>query len=417
LNINREHDEVFIVYGKTETCGEIELIRGTLWYFGIRSKVIDIGSAVDLGGSHILILLLPWNEEGVRRRLRAKRILTSRDVTQYYLRNGLIPEGGEVIIYGEPYVLLPRLILDARLFESCRGKALLGDLFVVIRYKAPEDIIQPDGWYPLFTSIGCEKRCLYCSYGNTFCQLYPGRFTRRSRPWEDIAEEIIQAKRAGHKKFRVIADQFLSDREENNRELYKLANFFKKSNERLTLSFTLSPTQVLNNQTLLMEMQEAFTMLPYLSIDSFDNNFLRLMNLNHDADSGLKAVQFLSSLKTPLRVHYLFNRPGISIDSLKTELLYFLEIAKEVSYLTPYEKLILAYDFFSKNLVVTPYTPLLCEKKIAPDYERDHPQEFSEILRKIHDAIQYEMTTIENNSDHNLLFNIIKSGMSVLRWS
>jgi len=110
--------------------------------------------------------------------------------------------------------------------------------------------------------------------------------------------------------FQMTASQFLSEEPGRNVELERLtANWNPEVFGRPFVAFTVSPIEVLSNQTLLEDMARSFRLYPTLSIDSFDNKTLALLDRQYTAAAAIDALRVLTRLKLPLKINYIFIRP------------------------------------------------------------------------------------------------------------
>jgi hypothetical protein len=245
-----------------------------------------------------------------------------------------------------------------------------------------------------------------------YSKLYAKKFSRRSRPWQNIEKEIKDFMREGIDHFILVADQFLSADPDMNQELYSFVQHW--SSERIdhpTFMFTVSPIEILNNKPLLESMSKSFKIYPRYSIDSFDNRTLNLFDLNFDASDAMEALRFLASLKCPFRINYIFIRPGITVEKIKEELFYFELLNSLISYMTPYEKLLIAHDLFSVSLDVIPGASIADKKGIRDGYEKDLDPGVLTIMTRIQNVMQEEIINIRDKDQSDPLLNIIRAGL------
>lgn len=415
--------EVVVLSHDGKDYWESTLIRGALWYFGIPSRVLDYESFNEYVEDALCVILAAHQDKEAMfpflQRFQGIIVLVGRNITLEYLQKTSLPAENEILIYGEPYVLITRLAKNQRLFNQLRGKAVLGPLLDPREYRTPPIITKQARWASIMTSIRCQKRCGYCSYGDTYSRLYPKGFARRSRPWQDVAREIINLMGKGTEHFLLLADQFLARNPEENQELHSLAWHWKSEEMgRPTLAFTVSPVEVLNNKPILEAISHSFHLCPRLSIDSLDNNTLALFDLDFDASTALKALKFLAYLKLPLRINYIFVRPGATIESIREEFSYFVSLAAAASYLTPQQKLLLAYDLFSGSLRIMRGAPIACKKGIRERYEEDLPPEFLKVISRVQNVMQKEINNLRPDNRGDPLLTIVEAGLKeVMSWS
>lgn len=415
--------EVVILSHDGKDYWESTLIRGALWYFGIPSRVLDYESFNDDVKDALYVILAARAEKETMlpflQRFQGIIVLAGRNFTLEHLQKTLLPAKNEIIIYGEPYVLITRLAKNKRLVNQLQGRAVLGPLLDPREYRTSPIITRQAGWVSIMTSIGCQKKCGYCSYGATYSRLYPKGFARRSRPWQDVATEIIDLMGKGTEHFLLLADQFLARAPEENQELRSLAWHWKSQEmRRPTLAFTISPVEVLNNKPILEAMSHSFHLYPRLSIDSLDNNTLALFDLDFDASTALEAVKFFAYLKLPLRINYIFVRPGVTIESIREEFCHFVSLTAATSYLAPQEKILLAHDLFSESLRIMHGAPIARKKGIRERYEEDLPPEFLKVTSRVQNAMHKEINNFRPDNGHDPLLTIVEAGLKeMMSWS
>lgn len=398
---------------------ETTLMRGALYYNGIASRVADSLNSVDSNESAFCVVHSTWKEkDSITDRMdhfKGTKIIAGRAVTLEYLQKKFPIEDNEILIYGEPYALIPRIVKDQKLMERLKGKAVLGPLLDPASYRSPPVVSGQNDWTYIMTSLGCQKRCGYCTYGATYSKLYSEAFVRRSRPWQDIKIEIVDFMSKGIDQFVLLADQFLSKTPQDNLDLLTFSlNWNPEKSGRPMLIFTVSPLEILNNKALFEAMTCSFRLYPRYSIDSFDNDTLNLFDLGFDALEAMEALKFLAHLKLPFRINYIFMRPGMTLDGIKKELNFFKSLDAITFYLNPYEKLLLAQDLFSTSLDLMQGSPLLTdEKQVHKQYENDIPQEIFKIVSKIQKVILLEINKIDDTyiKNGNPLKTIIEAGL------
>lgn len=345
---------------------ESRTIRGALLYHGITSKVCDLSSIN--GFDDDLCVVLPSRKDRLNLtdlcHVNKTLLLAGHHITLQHLYGVLPIPDNVIVVYGEPYRAIPRFVKNKDLLAQSRGKAILGALCDPREYVAVPGTCHTDTSL-VITSLGCVKKCAYCTYGCTYSRLYGHEFSRRSRPWQDIENELIASLDKGVDCFQMTASQFLSSDPEENLEIRSLAfNWNSEVTGRPPVAFTVSPVEVLNNRPIIEAMSRAFRVYPRLSIDSFDDRALALFDRDYDAAVAMEALEFLAALKLPLKVNYIFMRPGIDIASINKEIAYLKLLASATSYLSAYDKLLLAYDIFSSSLLVYEAAPIAFKKGI-----------------------------------------------------
>jgi hypothetical protein len=353
---------VLIIAGPSAYWWEVTLIRGALSYCDIESLVVDHHQADAYGPEALRVLVAPCPPGApvkvVEPASTRPTVLAGRQFTLEYLSGRIHPTPGEVLVYGEPYAFIPYLVDDVSRLETLRGRAVLGTLLDVRRYRTPAPL-GADGPVPLMASIGCQKRCGYCSYGSTYARLYGHAFDRRSRPWRDLFQELTAFGRAGRQRFMLLADQLLSRAPAENGELRLLASRWRRlGGTRYSLAFTVAPPEALSNQPVLELLAAAFDIHPALSIDSLDDESLRRFGLSFSVADALDAARVLSDLGVAFRLNYLFIKPGMTLRALEAELNRLLELADIAGSLAPNAQVGLAHDIFSGRLRPTSGAPM-----------------------------------------------------------
>lgn len=398
---------------------ESNLIRGALWYFGVPSRVCHDKDSGEVSNDTLCVVLSAYYEKKAPfdnpQLFRGTIVIAGRNVTIEYLQGRLRPADNEILIYGEPYTLIRQLAMDQGLVKQLRGKSVLGVLLDPREYCTPPILKAQEGWAYIMTSMGCQKRCGYCSYGTIYSGLYPKDFTRRSRPWKDIEKNIIDLMGEGINSFKLLSDQFLSRNPEENKELYSLAqNWNSYKTGKPIIAFTVSPLEVLNNKITLESMSHSFYLHPRLSIDSFDNNTLDLLDLDFDASTALEALKFLAYLKLPLRINYIFIRPGMTINSIREEFFYFKLVAVVTSYLNFYEKILLIDDFLSNSLGLIQGAPISHKNGIKERYKEGLPPELLKKITKLLNVIQGEIDNLHIKDGSDPLLTVAEAGLNEL---
>lgn len=392
---------VKIFVGERRYPWEVHIIRGALFHQGISSTLARLS---DFGGSEdddFCVVLLPSQTYALRS-LKCSScekpvIVAGHCVTLQYLRHLQPPPENAILLYGEPYRTLPELVRNRTMIEEARGKAILGELFDPREYTAADAGSEESTL--ILTSVGCRKRCAYCTYGSTYLHLYGSAFSRRSRPWEDIRAELITGIEAGIEHFHMCASQFLSEDPKENWELANLASHWDhRTHGRPVLTFTVSPVEVLRNAPLLEDMARSFYLAPSLSIDSLDSQALALFDRNYSPEEAMEALKALTRLRTPLKINYIFIRPGIDIRCIKRELEYLKLLATETSYLSDYGKLLMAYDIFSNSLSLDGSAPIASKRGVGQSYESQIPREVSGLVSKIQDSLAKQIKDFDNGA-------------------
>jgi len=205
------------------------------------------------------------------------------------------------------------------------------------------------------------------------------------------------------------ASQFLSEKPEENVELSLLAaNWKPETDGRPLVAFTVSPIEVLKNRRILEDMSRSFRLYPTLSIDSFDNDTLALFDRDYTATAAIDALRILTGLRLSLKVNYIFIRPRADVNRVKGELEYFKILAAETSYLSSYDRLLLAYDSFSKSLLVTRGAPIAGIKGIQQNYESVLPGELLRLVSTIQDSLKAQIDRFDPEKSDDPLMSLIK---------
>jgi hypothetical protein len=375
---NEAASDVVILSSAGEEDPEVLLLRGALRYCHTSTSI----STEPLAGTRPLFFVDASSGQPCRDLV----VRVGRRVTQQHCQAPQPVSPDEIVVLGEPYSTVQEFALRRESLQAARGKALVGPLFDVRQYSSP-----PSGHSPaaLMTSLGCEKRCGYCSYGAACRSLYGSGFTRRPRPAQDLCRELAAATAAGIGSFQILADQFLSANTQHNGELRELACSPSVRNlGKPALCFTVSPREVVNNQELLLALSDAFILCPRLSIESLDDQTLSLLDLDFDSAIALQAFEFLTTRAIRLRLNYLFVRPGMTMEVVRREFRWFRTFADCASDLTPLDRLLLAHDLFSRSLQLLPGAPVTAIKGISHDYEAKLPSVVFRILIKVQNTLE-----------------------------
>ena len=401
---------IFVTDGQNNW--ESSIIRGALAFHGIPSEVRSLSDINKVNDDGPCVLMAPSQQyrldvSSLRPRKHAV-ILAGHYITLQYLHEAQPLSSNAILIYGEPYATIPDLILNDRFFEESRGSALLGRLYDPREYTAPPWALRATSRL-LMTSVGCVRRCGYCTYGSMNSQLYPQKFTRRSRPWQGMRAELLACMERGIDCIQMTASQFLSEKPEENVELSLLAaNWKPETDGRPLVAFTVSPIEVLKNRRILEDMSRSFRLYPTLSIDSFDNDTLALFDRDYTATAAIDALRILTGLRLSLKVNYIFIRPRADVNRVKGELEYFKILAAETSYLSSYDRLLLAYDSFSKSLLVTRGAPIAGIKGIQQNYESVLPGELLRLVSTIQDSLKAQIDRFDPEKSDDPLMSLIK---------
>lgn len=407
-------DEVaLIVRGAVNNC-EAHIIRGTLQYCSIPSRVCDY---IDLDGitKNGLLVILPMigeRDKLLHSLTRCQRpiVFAGRQITLEFLRKRFPVTENEVVIYGEPYVVIREMAKRQELIGELRGKAVLGTLLDLERYRSPPTT-NPQ-MARIMVSQGCQKKCGYCTYGAAYSQLYSEKHLWRSRPFEEIRKDLIDSLNKGVNRIWLMADQLFSRNINDNQALFSLARCWEQRlGDRPKLYFNISPTEVLNNKPILEAMSRSFDIHPRLSVDSFDNSTLDLFDLAHDASTALEAVELLSRLEIPLRINYIFVRPGLTPETIEGELHYFKLVDALTSYLSPQHKLLIAHDLFAGYLRIIPETPIALKIQDAQQYGEKLPLQSFRVISRIQSALDAEIDNFRSHNRGNPLLSVIDAGM------
>lgn len=423
---------VTIVDERGPSYWETVLIRGALRHHGLASRVMGLEDAVDHSSGRdappvvppsappnavldappaplLLVVLLPAPDMDVSDlsmrlrdtfggpRERVTVVLAGHGQTLTILGRdaGARPAPHEIVVLGEPQATIARLATETAFLERSLGRVLVGGRPEARHFRAPPPGdgqaagLAPDSpaSLPVLTSLGCDKRCGYCTMASTRAKLYRGGIPRRPRPWPDLLEELAGFSDRGVDGFQLLADQFLAADPARNRDLAELARRWGSvRTRRPRLTFTVAPGEVVRNKNLLSEMASAFDLRPRLSVDSLDDQTLSLLDLDFDPPAAIEALVFLEGLGLPTRVNYIFVRPGMTAPRLRAELSRLLLVAEATAHLSYREKLVLGHDIFSRRLEVLPGTPVAA-KGTSARYEGDLPVEALRVVRAVQEAV------------------------------
>lgn len=355
---------------------EIQIIKGALNYHNIYPFLLKSNDLINPHSN--LCIYVPTKKKDIHDLfLYAQKvknlIIVGHYATAMYFTNRFKIPSNAILIYGEPYTTLPLLLRSQIVINRNIGKAIQGELFNP-NYYCCVNRKMVDHSSQVLTSIGCERNCAYCSFGIYYGKIYGHEFKRRNRNWIKVKEELKLKIRKGIKNFTFVADQFLSeDKEKNNDIRYLLKNWKKTERKKINVSFTVSPKEVLNNRDIISDLANSFQICPRLSIDSFDDKTLNLLNRRHNALEAVEALRFLSTLQIHIRINYIFIRPFMNLDILRKECRYFKLVSSILSYLGPFERFQIAYDLFSRRLKIVEWMQIQEKFKINRTYEDDFP--------------------------------------------
>jgi hypothetical protein len=403
-------DEVLLV-GKPPDHWEVNLIRGALWHHGMSSRAVTASQARERGSNQLIVFLDAM--DGDRGHFDAQALFAGRQLTYAYLAGQFLPGSEHIMVYGEPFAFLARVAEAPQILDDMRGAAVLGPLFDPREYAHPPAAEGAEPIVRLMTSIGCVRKCGYCPHGVNYAQLYGSAFGRRERPWQKVAAELEELGAAGNRQFCFLADQFLSRTPERNRELNELASHWNAP-FRPTVGFTVAPPEVISNTALLEQMSKAFDLVPVLSIDSLCESTLSRWNMDFGASEALEAVNVFRRLALPLRINYIFFRPGVSRSSLERELEKLRCLASALSYLPPRQQLLIGLDLFSVQL-----QPVLGAPAAGVGV-RDYDEETIKLFSHVTSCIQAALNAATNElrsapglactgQDANLLSELVEA--------
>lgn len=405
---------------------ETTLIRGVLQSYDIPSVILSNGSLSAIAHADVCVVLGTLSSVWKRllpnkkiRKISKNIILAGRAVTYGYLKKKIAPVEREILICGEPYASIVFLARKKELLDEIKGKVVLGPLLDLEKYRMPFPLVGRDRKPALLlTSLGCNKRCGYCSYGTTFSKLYGKEFSRRSRSRKAVARDMITSIVNGIDEFRAVADQFLALKKEENSELRMLTCAWRRlSDRRPRLSFTIAPRELLENKELIGAMDQCFELVPSLSIENLDDRALELFDLGFDAATALEAAEFLSSRKIPFRINYIFVRPGATMEGMRAEFANLASLASMTSFMTPHQQLLLSEDIFSGELRIMPCSPLAERREARKPIPEKMKQRFVDLISMVREESDKARKSLEKEVSDNPFFSIITSAQKeVMRW-
>jgi hypothetical protein len=318
----------------------------------------------------------------------------------------------EIVVYGEPFAAITELARQERLVDQMRGNAFLGPLLNLREYRPPATNWKQQT-HLLLTSLGCQKRCGYCTYGVIYSRLYGANRLWRSRPAHDLHQELTEIVDRGITRIWLAAHQLVSKNGEDNDALLHLTHHWEnEQSQRPELCFDLSPTEVLSNKQLLEFMSCSFDIFPRLSVDSFDDDTLDLLDLTHNAAAAMEAVEFLSHLKVSFRINYILIRPGMNLGALRRELRYLREVDTLTSYMTPQHKLLMANDFLWNHLRLHPCMPVVRKLGKNKTYEKDIPARCLRVISRMRELLETKINDFTHQSGKSPLLSVVEAGMN-----
>jgi len=96
------------------------------------------------------------------------------------------------------------------------------------------------------------------------------------------------------------------------------------------------------------------------------------------------------------------------VGRVQEELAYFKILAAETSYLSTYERLLLAYDSFSKSLLVNRGAPIAGTKGIRQDYESILPGELLGLVSIIQESMKAQIDSFDHEKSEDPLMSLIE---------
>jgi len=409
-------DKVFIVtLNKADAC-EVNVIQGALQYYGIPSMILQEPNP-DISTTNSLVVALTTLEQKdkVFSFLGQKTgpvIFAGHQVTlEYLLANPHITED-EIMVYGEPFATIAKIARQPELIWEMKGNAVLGPLFDLREYRPTLAVSEGQQTSQLLTSLGCQKQCGYCTYGATYSQLYLGNPIWRPRPSEELDQELCELLERGARRIWLAANQPLSKNGDENKALLNLAQRWEGRKEPLLeLSFDLSPQEALHNRALLEAMSRSFEIFPRLSVDSFDDGTLELLDLTHDVAAAMEAIEYLSHLQIAFRLTYILIRPEMTLRTLKQELIWMREVDAQTSYLPPQHKLLLAHDFLWNQLRLHPCMPVSRKLRTDKDYKEDIPVQCLQVISRMREQLGTEIESFTHQAAKSPLQSVLEAGM------
>jgi hypothetical protein len=398
---------VHIVPAAEADLAEVTLIGGALEYCDIPFAVLDekdLGPSAESGLCVVLGALAP--DAPLRRRLRQRRVPTvfaGRDVTRRHLGQREAPDEHELLLHGEPYAFIARLAGDPLLFEQLRGTAVVGPLLDPRQYRTPSTPLRQGLWTPLVTSVGCGRSCPYCADGPMYADLYRERFGRRSRPWRDLARDIVALKRQGGERLLLLADRFLAEDAGENGELRELAANWSRELGRPALSFTVSTVEVVNNRDTLELLSQHGQLYPRLWVDRLE-----------DATSLLQAVRFFADRRLSVRLSCALAGPGATIEGVREELRTLASLADVMSYLPPEHQILVAHDLFSSRPRILASAPRSAPSAAREGAPRELPGGLLTVMGKARDVMAEELRRVWSGERGAPLRTIVEAALEEL---
>lgn len=157
-----ESREVVILCPAGEDHWEPVLIRGALWHHGIRSRISGCEGLgrVDEDALYLVLSAHSGKERAFpsSNHLPGPVVMVGHDITQEYVSKRFSVSEDEIVVYGEPYAIIPQLAMHQHLLSQFRGKAILGPLLDPKEYST-YPISGEDHDISIMTSLGCKKKC------------------------------------------------------------------------------------------------------------------------------------------------------------------------------------------------------------------------------------------------------------------
>jgi len=286
-------------------------------------------------------------------------------------------------VYGEPFATVSDIVREPWLADEWAGKAVLGRLLDLSEYSAEP----PMNASPLVVvSAGCEKMCGFCTYGATYSGLYGASRQWRSRPGDALVDDVRRLAQSGSARVWLAGQQILSPNPGENGALLELARGVDGT-PSLELHFETSPVEVVNNQALLAQLAERFELHVKLSVESLDDEMLRLLERPHDARMGLEALSILLGLGVVLRLNYILVRPGLTLGRLTAEVHRWGDVHALISSLPPAQQLLIASDLLFRVLRLHPCMPVCAKMGCNPNFEDEVPLDCIRMICRMRECL------------------------------
>jgi hypothetical protein len=342
-------------------------------------------------------------------------ICAGYQITVEYLRGIVFPSSNDSIVYGEPYTYIGEVLKKPGLLSDTLGRSVLGSLTDPNDNMLALKSIQCQNYHSLFTSIGCEGKCAYCSYSNIYSGLYKNRDAWRPRSSENLIHDINLLTESGRDKIWLTGHQLFKKDSNESSSLLQMLSGMDKKNRNLKLYFNVSPLHVVHNKEVIYKLSQCFQLFPRLMIDSFDEESLRLFHLEHTNRDAFNAIHFLNELKIHYRISYIFLRPHLTLERLNEELFHIDKLDSCSTHFSREEKLMMAGDIFLSHLKYNPCSVLFYDHPGLENYKDNIPENCFAVLNTLWDSLNAEMHSFISSSN-NLLQAVLKITRKSIRY-